>query len=351
MAQYFQKLKAQTETRLWINNPTPEEMKLSIAAGAIHCTTNPTYSANMLQRDRDYTLGVIDSCLPHSSNDSAVADRVQEKLVQRIMTTFRPLYDQSGGTLGLVSIQGDPYAEVDARRIVDEARTYHQLGPNYLAKIPVTHAGLEAIETLLAEGVPVIATEIFAISQMIAACEVYRRATAKSGKRPAYFVTHITGIFDEYLKKEVVDPLRIAIAPAVLAQAGLAVARKQYRLFHERKYDGILLGGGARITDHFTGLVGGNMHITINWSTAAEILALNPAVENTIAKETPPQVIEELQQKLPGFAEAYAEDSLTIDEFEEYGPVQRFRRVFINGWDQILGAIAARRKVAGGAHA
>ena len=41
---YFHRLHQETPTRLWINNPTLEEADLAIDAGAISCTTNPSYS-------------------------------------------------------------------------------------------------------------------------------------------------------------------------------------------------------------------------------------------------------------------------------------------------------------------
>lgn len=343
MEHYFSKVHSQTSTRFWINNPTVAEMKLSLEHGVVHCTTNPTYSANMIQRDPDFAYKTIDQCLNISTNDSVVAQRVQELLIARIMEHFKPLYEKSNGSLGLVSIQGDPYAEVNADHIIHEGRSAKKLGPNYLAKIPVTKAGLIAIETLLAEGVPVIATEIFAISQMIAACEAYNRAFKKSGKHVPYFITHITGIFDEYLKKEVVDPLQIDISPEVLSWAGLTVARKQYNIFKKQGFKGIMLGGGARTMEHFTGVVGEEMHVTINWNTAEELIQKNPPVTNAMSIETPKSVIDELTRKLPDFAIAYDEKGLTIDQFATFGPVERFRRIFLNGWDQLLQAIASRR--------
>jgi len=341
---YFARVKKETRTRLWVNNPTVAETDLALKHGAVCCTTNPTYGSNMLRRDREFALGVIDDCLGESKNDSVVAELVQQRLAARILDRFRPVYEETEGALGYVSIQGDPFADIDAHHIVEEARRSRAVAPNVIAKIPVTAAGLKAIGTLVGEGVPVIATEVFGIPQMIETCEVYRRASEKSGKKPTFFVTHITGIFDMYLKRELVEPLRIKIAPETLDKAGLAVARKQYRIFKERGYEGIMLAGGARGTHHFTGLVGGEVHITINWSTAEEILALDPPVDDGLSVDTPDADIEELCEKLPDFRKAWDEDGLSVGEFASYGPVQRFRRQFINGWDQLLEAIRGRRQ-------
>ncbi len=40
---YFHTISRETPTRLWINNPTPEEAAEALGYGAVACTTNPTY--------------------------------------------------------------------------------------------------------------------------------------------------------------------------------------------------------------------------------------------------------------------------------------------------------------------
>ena len=340
---YFLKLKAETPTRLWVNNPTVPEITAALENGAVSCTTNPTYGANMLKRDRDYASGVLDACIKDGGSVEAIADHAQQIMVARVMEYFRPVYDRSNGADGFVSIQGNPRADESAQHIIEESRSYKKLGPNLIAKIPATKAGLAAIETLLAEGLPVIATEIFGIAQMTAACEVYTKATVKLKIKPAYFVTHITGIFDEYLK-ETAEKQGIKIAPEVLAQAGAAVCRKQYRIMIEKGYPGIMLGGGARNTNHFTDFVGGAVHITINWSTAEEILAKNMKVEKRMSVRTRPAAIAELREKLPDFRKAWDENGLAIDDFAGYGPVQRFRNQFIRGWDALVDEIEQRKR-------
>ncbi len=339
---FFTRLKQETPTRLWINNPTVSEVKLAIEHGAVSCTTNPTYGASMIRRDGEFARSVIRECLKQSHDNTVVADLTQQRLVARILPMFRPIFAASNGWDGVVSIQGDPRLDTDPDHILGEAFRYRSLGSNFIAKIPATAAGLKAMEVLIEDGIPVIATEVFGLPQMVAACEVYRRAAARGGRRPVFYVTHITGIFDEHLK-EYVEKQGIQIAPETLAVAGATVARRQYRIMKERGYDGILLGGGARGTHHFTDFVGGEFHITINWSTAEEILALNPPVTNQIALETPRALIAELEQKLPDFRKAWREGELAVEEFAEYGPVQRFRQQFIRGWNQLLDAIKEER--------
>lgn len=81
---------------------------------------------------------------------------------------------------GFVSMQSNPFADDDPERIANEAHEYRQLGVNVIAKIPVIRAGLEAIEQLVAEDGPIIATEVMTISHAVHACELYERVSAAS---------------------------------------------------------------------------------------------------------------------------------------------------------------------------
>ena len=343
---YFKRLSAQTPTRLWINNPTPEEARKSILAGAISCTINPTFCMKMLTNESEYknVINIIDSIVKEEKNDNKVADLVQQKLAKKIMDIFLPLYEHSSGQQGFVSIQGNPLTDDDTDHIVSEALRYKKLGKNFIAKIPVTKAGIKALETLITQNMPMIATEIMAISQAVQVCEMYNRVSKQCGKYPPFYVTHITGIFDEHLQN-IIKHESIDISPDILWQAGCIVARKQYKILKERAYPGIMLGGGARGLHHFTEMVGADMHITINWNgTADKLMDLDPPVVYRMFNPAPQYVVDELLEKIPDFKKAYSEDGLIVEEFAGFGPVNLFRTQFINGWNYLLKAIRERRK-------
>ena len=71
---YFRKLKEKTKTRLWVNNPTVPEVEESISHGALGCTTNPTYGANMIKRDTDYAIQVMETAMAEKTDDNEAAD-------------------------------------------------------------------------------------------------------------------------------------------------------------------------------------------------------------------------------------------------------------------------------------
>ncbi len=340
--QYFHRVQAETPTRMWINNPTEDDTRRAIAAGAVSCTTNPSYCSKLLQSEPGYLRGVVDDVVKEIKDNDAAAEQVYHRASARIMELFRPVYEQGGGAMGFVTIQDDPRHDDEVEHIVDMTMRCTKLGPNFMTKIPVIGSGIAAIEELVARNIPICATEIFAVSQAIHVCEVYERAAKRSGKYPPFYLTHITGIFDQYMA-ETVKAEKISIAPEILAQAGCIIARKEYQLVKERGYHTTLLGGGARGTHHFTEFVGGAIHITINWSTAAELIAADPPAALRIDAPTPKEVVEELRAKIPGFRRAFDEDGLAVQEFADFGPLMFFKTMFLNGYARLLDEVADRR--------
>ncbi len=341
---YFHRVTKETPTRFWVNNPSGPDMELALAAGAINVTTNPSYCSKLIMNEPEYIRGLIDTLTKEIDDDDIAADSIYQEAASRVMKRFFPLYRQSRGICGYVTIQGDPRADEDPDAIVNAALQSKKLGNNFMAKIPVTLAGTQAIEALVVRDIPICATEVFSISQTIHICELYQRAAMKCGKHPPFYVTHITGIFDEYLAERVKSE-GIEISPQILTQAGCAIARKEYQILKERDYETTMLGGGARGTHHFTELVGGDVHITINWSTALELIEADGPVISRIEAQTPKPILDELTAKLPDFRKAFYEDALSLEEFKDYGPVMLFKSMFLAGYNHLLEEIAERRRL------
>lgn len=340
---YFHRVHALTETRCWINNPTRQEAAAALQAGITNCTTNPTYAMKQIQREPDMAEPILDRICRDEKDDNTAAALIQREFVRHLISIFGPLYNATTRSHGLVSLQGDPILEDNSEVIVDEALESRALGPNYAAKIPTTRAGLVAMKVLIALDVPIIATEIMSLSQVVAVCELYNEVSLETGKKPPLYVTHITGIFDDHIQNEIRDG-GIEIESDISFQAGTAVARKLYNFHRARNYPGIVLGGGARGLHHFTEFVGGNIHVTMNWKDSVEsLIGKNPPVIERIATPVPEYVIDELLSKIPDFRLAWEVGALAPEEFEDFGPVQLFRRSFVEGWNYLLSEIRRRR--------
>ena len=342
---YFERVRDLTPTKFWINNVSRAEAKAGIEAGAMGCTQNPSYTWKMVSHptEGEFAMKLLRETLKESDDDNEVECILQRKLVKGISDAFMPLWEKTNGRFGYVSIQGDPIHEEDSKVIIDEARKNRDMNPNVMIKIPATKAGLEAMDVLIAENTPLNATEVMGMSQVLDLCEMYEKVTAKTGTAPVMYYSLITGIFDEWLAKDT-ESKRIDINPDVLRQAGMVIAKKVYQEVHDRGYRLGFIGGGVRQLYHFTEMVGADACITMNWrGTCDKLIELDQPVVSRFYNPVQPRVLEELLDKLPEFRRAYYVNGLTVDEYEEYGPVEYFRSMFISSWKKALEKIAEER--------
>jgi transaldolase len=94
------------------------------------------------------------------------------------------------------------------------------------------------------------------------------------------------------------------------------------------------IGGGVRGLQHFTEMVGADACITMNWKGQAEELLINnnPVVPRFF-NPVPEIYIDELLEKVSEFERAYKINGLSVEQYEEYGPVEYFRNMFIKTWN------------------
>jgi transaldolase len=338
---YFHQVAAATSTRVWVNNPSLADARAAIADGAVACTTNPTYAAKELEAEPKVAARILDEAIGRSSDDEAAAALAQDALCSRLMELFRGMHEADPERSGFVSVQGSPLLEEDADAIVASALRSAALGKNCIAKIPVTAAGLVAIRAVASEGVPIIATEVMSASQALAAFAAWEEGVRPLRKAPPLFITHITGVLEERLSA-LAAASACGISAAEIRAASLAAARRQYELLRSRGFRGRMLGGGARSVEHFTGMVGLDMDVTINWrGTADALLEADPPIapRSPVGEGT----IEKARALLPEFDAAWREDGLEPDEFAGFGAVVLFRGRFMEGWRRLLAAVGERR--------
>ena len=339
---YFHRVSKETPTELWINNATPAQAEAALAAGAVGATSNPTYTSRLLKEDPDYVHGLIDEVLQQTNDDDWAVEMVYQRAADRLQEIFHPLYVRSNGRHGYVAIQGNPRVNTDTDAVLEGARRFRQMGENMIIKVPSTPAGARAMETLAAADVPTIGTLCFSVDQAVYMAEAHRRGVEQSKTHPVCYITFIAGILDEHLA-DVLAQEGDAVPKEWIRYAGVAATRVAYRIYKERGYEAILMGGGARGPHHFIDLVGAEMAITIGWNLAEQLIEEDGPVVSRIHAATPEHILAGLEQHLPDFRKSFREHSLAPEEFCEYGPVVRFQNSFLKGVDSSLKAIAERR--------
>ena len=341
---YFHRVSRQTPTGMWINNVTAEEARLAIESGAVGCTQNPSYPWKMLNHSKgsQHARELLMQCVAQHEDDDMAQTALQRMLVAEIARVFLPLYEESGGRQGYVSIQGKPPARRPGRHPAvrtlqprgrakhhgknsgHAGRTPRHRGTGRRAGAHQRHRGDErATDARCVRG-------------------VYPRYTRLACPAPLYF-SHIAGIFDEYIAKGAVRD-GVDIPKDYLWQAGIAVAKKIDQAVRENKAPVGFISGGARGLHHFTEMVGCAAVVTINWQgTAEELILQDPPVVQRFLQPTPHSVTDALCDALPDFRKAYFADAIAPEEYEEYGPVALFRESFEDAWRNALSLIADMR--------
>jgi transaldolase len=151
------------------------------------------------------------------------------------------VYDRTKGGDGYVSIEVSPGAAHDAAATVAEA---HRLWatvarPNVMIKVPGTPEGCIALRRLIADGLNVNVTLLFAVEAHDRVIEAYLAGLedrAAAGK-PLGQVSSVASFFVSRVDSEIDKRLDAIGTPAALAlrgKAAVANARLAYALFRER---------------------------------------------------------------------------------------------------------------------
>ena len=104
------------------------------------------------------------------------------------LALLRPLYDESDGEDGFVSLEVSPALAHDTEATLKSARDLHEriAQPNLLVKVPATKEGVPAIETLIGEGTSINVTLIFGLDRYDEVMEAYlQRPRGPGGRRAA----------------------------------------------------------------------------------------------------------------------------------------------------------------------
>jgi transaldolase len=325
-----------TPTCLWNDSASIQELTYSIEHGAVGATCNPVIVLGVLKKEmglwKDRIRSLIDK-YPTATEDEIGWYLVREVSV-KAASLLKPIFDAQQGRNGRLSIQTDPRLYRDTQAIVRQAEEFNQLAPNMIVKIPVTRAGIPAIEEASHRGISINATVCFTLPQCIAVAEAVERGLTRrqaEGKEIATMgpvCTIMVGRLDDWLKV-VAERDNITIDPGYLEWAGVAVFKKTYQIFRERGYRIRLLAAAFRNHMHWSEFIGGDVVISPPYSWQVRLNASDVEVRSRINHPVEPRIVEDLSRKFTDFRRGYAEGGLSIEEFDSFGPTRRTLRQFI----------------------
>jgi transaldolase len=202
-------------------------------------TSNPAIFEKAIVESHDYDAE-IQALILEKKNAQAIYEALSQHDVQRAADVFRPIYENSGGIDGYVSLEVNPHLAHDTAGTIEEARRLWRAlnRPNVLIKVPATVEGLPAIQQLISEGINVNVTLIFGLPRYRQVAEAYiagLEARAAQGKPvnhvssvASFFVSRIDSLIDPLLEKQSGD-----LAEKARGQIAVASAKLAYQIYKE----------------------------------------------------------------------------------------------------------------------
>jgi transaldolase len=340
------KMTQTTPTCLWNDSASIQELTYSMEHGGVGATCNPVIVLGVLKSELAIWKSRIEALLKEfpTADEDEIAWKVVREISVRAAALLKPVFDAQGGKNGRLSIQTDPRLYRDTKRIVEQAEEFSRLAPNMIVKIPVTSAGIPAIEEATYRGISINATVCFTLPQCVAVAEAVERGLKrreKEGKEIASMgpvCTIMVGRLDDWLKV-LIEKENVAIDPGHTEWAGVAVFKKTYKLFRERGYRIRLLAAAFRNHMHWSELIGGDIVISPPYAWQVRLNKSDIEVVPRIDRPVAPEIVEELGRKFVDFQRAYTEKGISIAEFDSFGPTRRTLRQFVTACHDLDGVV------------
>ncbi|GAB4451201.1 MAG: bifunctional transaldolase/phosoglucose isomerase [Anaerolineales bacterium] len=211
------------------------ELKAMIERGDIRgVTSNPSIFNNAIAKTTDY-----DSALTPLAWAGWDAEKIFWQLaiedIKAACDAFQPLYEETNGGDGYVSLEVSPYLAHDTDATAAQAQQLwaRVKRPNLMVKIPATKAGIPAIRKAIAAGVNVNVTLIFSLKRYAEVMDAYLSGLedrAASG-HPIDHIASVASFFVSRVDSKI-DP-QLPDASPLKGKAAIANAKLAYDLYQQ----------------------------------------------------------------------------------------------------------------------
>jgi len=330
-------------TEFWNDSCSVHDLAYAIENGATGGTSNPLIVGEVLKKE----IGSWKPRIISLVNEFPIADeeeiswKIIEEITVKASKLLLPVFEKNNGRNGRLSLQTNAQYYRNTKAIVEQALHFNSLYPNNNIKLPVTKAGIDAIEELTRLGVSVNATVSFTVPQAIAVAEAVERGLKRRREEGgdistmSPICTIMVGRLDDWLKVQVAKK-GIITEPGYLEWAGVATAKNAYRIYRERGYRTRLLIAAFRNHYHWSDFIGGDISLTIPPDWQRRYNASDVEIKNRIDDPVDPKIIAELKKKFPDFNRAYDENGMKPEEFEHFGATRRTLLSFLGGYCDLV---------------
>lgn len=215
---------------------------------------------------------------------------------------LRPVWEESGGEDGYVSLEVSPTLAHDAEGTLNQARWIWQEvnAPNLMIKVPATDECIPVIHTLLQEGINVNVTLIFNLSDYKKVADAHATTHLLSEKNPArsvasFFISRVDSEVDKRLEQIGSDE-----ALALRGKTAIAQARLAYDIFLDAFSKGTVLSGHSSAIQRL--LWASTSTKNPEYDDLLYVTSLvAPFTVNTLPEETIEKIIDHLPTEVTNF--------------------------------------------------
>ncbi|MDY7013953.1 MAG: transaldolase [Cyanobacteriota bacterium] len=171
---------------IWMDNLSRNliesgELKQLIESRGIHgITSNPAIFEKAIAGNQTYDAAIEAGIQAGKSVEEIYESLIFED-IRNACDIFKPVYEETNGLDGYVSIEVPPNIAKDTDSTIAEARRYYEAiaRENVMIKIPGTPEGLPAVEAAIADGINVNVTLLFSVESYVETAWAYIRGLEK----------------------------------------------------------------------------------------------------------------------------------------------------------------------------
>jgi transaldolase/glucose-6-phosphate isomerase len=252
----IQELRAQGQS-LWLDNIRRQLVSSGELArlrdeGISGVTSNPTIFEKAVSGSTDYDEALVRLVGSGQTPDEILWELMLED-IRAAADVFRPVYDDTAGADGFVSIEVSPRLAKDTQGTIEMARDLFERAarPNVMVKIPGTREGLPAIRTMIGAGVNINVTLIFSterydevVEAFTAGLEDLQRSggdLSRVASVASFFVSRVDTKVDKLLEARLeaaTTPAERERVNALFGKAGIANSKMAYEHWRQLHHGG-----------------------------------------------------------------------------------------------------------------
>ncbi len=210
-------------------------------------TANPTIFEKAISEGTEYDEA-IRSLAAEGHSPLHIYEALATEDVRQAADFFRPIYEETGGGDGFVSLEVSPALAYDIQATIAEAhRLWDKVNrPNLMIKVPATPPGIPAIEQLLYDGLNINITLMFSLAHYDQVANAYLNALERRQQEnkpldhiasvASFFVSRIDTKVDRLLQAKIekaTSPGEREALRRLLGKAAIASAKLAYQRFKQ----------------------------------------------------------------------------------------------------------------------